>query len=78
MKVKDLIEKLLLLPQDMEVTILDGFNGGGMPRTINFGPLVDDPKSDLRTPGIVLDSDDYSDIETPEGEPIVVMGYGCY
>lgn len=71
--VADLIKDLQKLPPELEATILDGFNGGGSPRTINLGPHVWDPKD---SPG--LERNDYSDIKTPSGEPIVVMGYGCY
>lgn len=44
---------------------LDGFNGGGDPRTINMGPT-------LRSEG------DYEDIKSKPGTPILVMGYGSY
>ncbi len=38
MKAKDLARRLLENPE-MEIMILDGFNGGGVPRTINLGPI---------------------------------------
>lgn len=74
MKVKDLIARLQKLDSELEVAILDGFNGDGQPRTINFGPIVDN--------GIaVYDGDaraDYGDLDTLPGNDIVIMGYGCY
>jgi len=76
MLVMQLIEQLSQLPQTLEVTILDGFNGGGIPRDINLTPHVYDPKEWEWTTN--KERDDYSDIHTPTGQPIVVMGYGCY
>jgi len=77
MKVKDLIEKLSRFNPEMEVVILDGFNGGGDPRTINFGPYVWDQK-ELNERKEWNISPDYSDLNVTNGTPIVVMGYGCY
>lgn len=74
MKVSDLIQRLERLPQDMEVTIVDGFNGGGQPRTINFGPHVETWDSNKHC----SDRHDFSDINASEGQDIVTMGYGCY
>lgn len=65
MKVKDLIEYLKLYPPNLEVAILDGFNGGGVPREINLGPT----NMTLR---------DETDLKTKIGKEIIVMGYGCY
>ena len=65
MNVQQLINRLNEYPPDMEVAILDGFNGGGDPRTINMGPT-------LRSEG------DYEDIKSKPGTPILVMGYGSY
>jgi hypothetical protein len=77
MKVKDLIAELSELDPDMEIAILDGFNGGGQPRTINFGPTVWDHE-DLEEMAEFDISPDYSDLSVPAGTPVVVMGYGCY
>ena len=40
MKVGQLIKALQALNPEMEAMILDGFNGGGTPRTINLGPSL--------------------------------------
>ncbi len=74
MKVRELIDRLSKFDPDIEVSILDGNNGGGQPRTINLGPLVYDPKKWPRC----TEGNDFSDIDTPQGEPIIQMGYGCY
>ena len=63
-----LIAKLSKFPAGTEVAILDGFNGGGSPRTINLGPVEH----------IVKRDSDCDDIETPIGGTIAVIGYGCY
>lgn len=69
MKAHELAKKLLSMPNH-EVTILDGFNGGGDPRTINIGPT----KRDLSEPNMNYDTDD---IETQSGD-IIILGFGCY
>jgi hypothetical protein len=77
MKVSELIAELSKCDPDMEVVILDGFNGGGQPRTINLGPC----KWDAETLEEMADMDmepDYSDIYSEPGTPIVIMGYGFY
>lgn len=71
MTVKQLIERLQELDPNLEVAILDGFNGGGQPRTINLGPQVDKTET-------MYNRRDYADIETEQDAPIVIMGYGCY
>lgn len=68
---EELIARLQELPLKSEVTILDGFNGGGQPRTINLGPFLADPAD-------YEESLDYDDIESPKGTKIILMGYGCY
>lgn len=71
MTVGQLRKRLETFPDDMEVMILDGFNGGGYPRTINFGP------NNYRT---ITESDanECGDCEGRVGERIVLMGYGFY
>ena len=71
---QQLIDRLNEIPGDYEVTILDGFNGGGHPRKINLGPFVFSGIPDFKGDTMA----DYSDIDTPSGEPIIYMGYGCY
>lgn len=77
MKVRDLIAKLEKLDPDLEIAILDGFNGGGEPRTINFGPTHwnKDRLAEMKKFNI---PPDYSDLDVEDGTEIVVMGYGCY
>lgn len=73
MKNKDLIEFLMKHDPEIEITILDGFNGGGCPRSINFNTKFEGVAA--------FDGDemaDYSDLDTKEGNPIIVLGYGCY
>jgi hypothetical protein len=70
MTVSELIDQLSDYLPDIEVMILDGFNGGGTPRTINLGP-----RASTITP---KDAEDAADCEDRVGEPIVVLGYGCY
>ena len=77
MKVKELLKQLSKLDPEMEIAILDGFNGGGQPRCINFGPTVWD--TDTLEEMAEFDMiPDYSDLDVNEGMPIAVMGYGCY
>lgn len=68
--VRELINELSKLPYDREVMILDGFNGGGNPRTINLGPS----KDKIRKRHALEAADCHDRV----GEKIVVMGYGFY
>lgn len=77
MKVKELIERLSKYDPEMEVAILDGFNGGGDPRALNLGPVKWDAE-ELAEMAELGDDPDYSDLSVKSGTPIVVMGYGCY
>jgi hypothetical protein len=70
MKVKDLINKLQKYPQDMDVMILDSFNGGGVPREINLGPVEHEITTE--------DINETADCEDIGRQTVVVMGYGCY
>jgi hypothetical protein len=56
--------------QDIGIMILDGFNGGGVPREINFGPL-----DRIITAG---DAEEAADCEGRTGESVIVLGYGFY
>jgi hypothetical protein len=40
MKVGELIKELGKFLPEQEVMILDGYNGGGVPREINLGPHI--------------------------------------
>jgi hypothetical protein len=77
MKVKDLIRRLNAIDPEMEVAILDGFNGGGQPRAVNLGPVVWDQET-LEEMAECDESIDYSDLDVKSGTEILVMGYGCY
>lgn len=71
MTVQELINRLQKLDPNAPIMILDGFNGGGYPREINYGPVEDeiDQKS----------IDDCADCEEFEpGTMVCVMGYGFY
>lgn len=70
MKVGQLIKALQAYDPEKEVMILDGFNGGGVPRTINLGPSLREVTQQ--------DADEASDCEELVGETVVHMGYGCY
>lgn len=67
---QELLRRLDKFPNDVEVMILDGFNGGGVPRTINLGP-----SDHIITE---TDADEACDCEDRVGEKVVVLGYGFY
>lgn len=71
MTVKDLIEHLNKFPKNTEVMILDGFNGQGNKRDINFTP------SNLRRI-TKQDDENCGDCEGRLGENVIILGYGCY
>jgi hypothetical protein len=66
----ELIEELNKFYPDQKVMILDGFNGGGVPRTLNLGPVTH-----TVTHNESLETDDCENIV---GEHIILIGYGCY
>lgn len=70
MKAEQLITLLSKFPGDTEVMLLDSHNGGGYPRTINFGPLKHRVNK--------ADVDNCADCEGKHGQQVVIMGYGCY
>lgn len=70
MTIQELTDYLAQYPDDMPVMILDGFNGGGVPRTINLGPYVRHVRED--------DAVKTSDCDDLVGTTVVVLGYGCY
>ena len=70
MTIAELREQLAEFPDDMEIMILDGFNGGGVPREINIHPWYHTITDD--------DAADTADCEDIVGENVVVMGYGSY
>jgi hypothetical protein len=73
MNMSDLIKALEDIKRnegDLEVAILDGFNGGGEPREINVHPTVYISKEE----GFTVDR---GDIKTKSGL-FVSMGYGSY
>lgn len=77
MKVAELIAKLQKVDSELEVAILDGFNGGGQPRELNLGPVLWDQEA-LDEMKELNNAPDYADLKSTPGTPIVVMGYGCY
>ena len=73
MNISELIKDLQAIKAtegDIQVMILDGFNGGGTPRTINKGPSLTVIRQG--------DAARAADCEGRVGEKIVCMGYGCY
>lgn len=70
MTVGELINKLSKYDTNDQVMIRDGFNGGGDPREINFGPHEDQITSE--------NAENAADCEDIVGETVVVLGYGCY
>jgi len=71
MTINELIKKLQELPPDAEIMILDGGNGCGYPRTLNFGPVSQKiTDEDVQA---VADCED-----TMPGVTVYVIGYGCY
>lgn len=70
MKVHELLRLLESQPRDRDVFILDGFNGGGHPREINFKCLYEITQEDI---------DESADVEDfCEGHQYIALGYGSY
>ena len=72
-------QELQDLHGDLEMSILDDFTGGGVPRTINSKPCVlniDDLKNYFFDNGYGIDkiNDFLEDVETKSGK-IIIMGY---
>lgn len=70
MTVRELIDRLKSFDPEIEVAILDGFNGGGAPRTINLGPVI---RKVTKEDGCAT-----ADFEGMGGESVAVLGFGCY
>lgn len=71
MTVAELIERLREHPPDADIMILDGFNAGGFPRTINGGPSGRSISEE--------DRDGAADCEDlPVGQEVVVLYFGSY
>ena len=70
MNANKLIAQLSEFPPETEVMILDGFNGGGEPRSINLGPSI-------RTI-TKKNEDEGADCEGKVGKKVIILGYGCY
>lgn len=68
--VGDLMGRLSLHPNTAPIMALDGENGGGAPRSINFGPIKHTVNED--------DARRTSDCEDRVGKTVVVFGFGCY
>ena len=69
MKSHELAQQLLQEP-NIEIMILDGFNGGGYPREINLGPITQTITEE--------DANESGDCEEMVGEDVLIMGYGFY
>lgn len=70
MKACELIERLSQLPPNAEVMVMDGNNGAGVPRAINFGPC-----ERVVTLG---DADQTYDCEHLIGVKVQTIGFGAY
>lgn len=71
MTVRELIERLQEFDGGLEVAPIDGFNGGGHPRTLNFGPVLEERSGN--------GSDrDTSDLQDTEAAAWVAIGFGYY
>lgn len=70
MKVGELIQELNKFSLEQEVMILDGYNGGGVPREVNLGPQIQTVED--------ADAEETADCEGLVGEDVVVLGFGCY
>lgn len=69
MTISALIERLSKVDPDAQIMILDGFNGGGVPREINLGPM-----DHVVT---AKDVDETCDCEgLGEGTRVFVLGFG--
>ena len=70
---RELMTELFKIKGNPEIAILDGFNGGGIPRRINFGPIDIIPSKEDK------DSEwsQTADLED-KTETIILIGYGCY
>lgn len=77
MTVEELVDRLKKYPSNTEIAILDGFNGGGEPRTINLGPVLWDEERLNEMKDLDM-FPDYADLNSKSGTPIVIIGYGCY
>jgi hypothetical protein len=80
--VGDLKKSLLQFPDDFQIRILDGFNGGGSARVINLGPVhrYTYPNDGSKEYEDIIENneDNYEFDKEDLGKPVIVMGYGCY
>jgi len=74
MKVKDLIARLQEMDPDVDIAILDGTNGDGNLRRINYGPHKN-LQATLQ-PHMIEDCSDFEHMDI--GTKIYYMGFGCY
>jgi hypothetical protein len=70
MKVHELITRLSKFNPELDVMILDGSNGAGAMREVNYGPGV------VRVQD--CDVEDSADCEGMAGKDVIRLGYGCY
>lgn len=70
MKIKDMISLLEKYNPETEIMVLDGFNGSGAPRRINFGPISHKITTD--------DENESDDCEGKVDTTIALIGFGCY
>lgn len=70
MTVRELVKLLQAHRPERQVMILDGSNGGGLPREISVGPVLRQITE--------ADCEDNADLEAISAAEVVVIGYGCY
>ncbi len=71
MTIRELKERINEFDDSLEIMILDGFNGQGKKRTLNFGPKSSSiNKKDYEEGG--------ADSQNKFGNKVVLIGYGCY
>lgn len=70
MTIQELVQRLSKFPADTPLMILDGFNGGGVPRDLNHGPISYEVTQN--------DADETADCEERIGQSVVIIGFGCY
>jgi len=71
MKVAELIARLRELPLSAEIMVLDGFNGGGVPRELKLKPVPHKISQED-----IDDSADCDDFNV--GDEVFIIMYGCY
>jgi hypothetical protein len=70
MNARQLIKILQQYNPETSVMIYDGFNGGGAPRDLNYGPAIHKITAQ--------DAEATADCENREGQDVIIIGFGSY